>query len=328
LGIRGSLAAVRSGRSTRELCRTAQLGDPGGFATQRKAFERTRDLARHFLALDLTDLPNGFVRKAVTYSGRLLESLKAVMAYTGAEPQKAAIVEAFENEEGTFYSHFSQALGISLVRGSGIQEIIARLQAESKKHEELLGNLETEKVAIAELAGTVAVANYAKFFHDEARAHTVASRWWLGATAAIGAGMASFALYLLVTGTEMISAAVASARVPEISTGTLVHQTLAKALLFSVLYFALVSCVRVYRAHRHNVVVNRHRENALSSFRAFVIAAGDDLQTRNAVLLQATQTIFQPQSTGFATGETEPSPTQFIEVVKTIEGGGRGQRIS
>jgi hypothetical protein len=79
--------------------------------------------------------------------------------------------------------------------------------------------------------------------------------------------------------------------------------------------------VRNYAASRHNLVVNRHRQNALSSFETFVKGAGDQ-QTKDAVLLQATQSIFVPQDSGFIRGESTPQPgSQIIEILRGIGGG-------
>ena len=76
------------------------------------------------------------------------------------------------------------------------------------------------------------------------------------------------------------------------------------------------------RAHRHNEVVNRHRQNALSSFETFVAAARADEQTKNAVLLEATRSIFALQPTGYDSTDAESAgSSQLIEVMRTLPGG-------
>jgi hypothetical protein len=62
-------------------------------------------------------------------------------------------------------------------------------------------------------------------------------------------------------------------------------------VVLSVFYFAMVATSRNYRAHQHNWTVNKHRQNASSTFETFVKATTDD-QTKNAVLLYAAQAIF------------------------------------
>jgi hypothetical protein len=80
---------------------------------------------------------------------------------------------------------------------------------------------------------------------------------------------------------------------------------------------ASVWCGKSYRAYRHNAVVNRHRQNALATFEAFAKAASD-AETKNAVLLQATQCIFSPQQTGYVSGEPETAMPQVLEIVRNV----------
>jgi hypothetical protein len=81
----------------------------------------------------------------------------------------------------------------------------------------------------------------------------------------------------------------------------------------------LIWCTRNYSAARHNQVVNQHRRNALNTFRAFTEAAAGDEATKNAVLLEATRSIFAPQPTGYGKGENEPQPAaQILEVFRGV----------
>lgn len=57
-----------------------------------------------------------------------------------------------------------------------------------------------------------------------------------------------------------------------------------------------------YTTHKHNAVVNRHRQNALLTYRALVTAA-EDTGTQDIVLAHAASCIFSPQETGFATSK-------------------------
>jgi len=90
-----------------------------------------------------------------------------------------------------------------------------------------------------------------------------------------------------------------------------------KIFIFSILLSAAVWCGKTYRAYRHNAVVNRHRQNALATFEAFAKAASD-VETKNAVLLQATQCIFSPQQTGYVSGEPESALPPVLEIVRNL----------
>jgi hypothetical protein len=85
-----------------------------------------------------------------------------------------------------------------------------------------------------------------------------------------------------------------------------------------VLLFGLAFSGRQFVASRHNETVNRHRQNALQTFETFVQGAGDP-ETKDAVLMEATRSIFASQPTGFLRNEGErDSPSTAIEVVRKI----------
>jgi hypothetical protein len=99
----------------------------------------------------------------------------------------------------------------------------------------------------------------------------------------------------------------------------IVQHALGKILVFTALYYGLIWCGRNYRANRHNYVMNKHRQNSLSTFESFVRAAQQDTAIKNAVLLQATTAIFAPQVTGYAAQETDPeSPNKIIEITRSL----------
>ena len=61
---------------------------------------------------------------------------------------------------------------------------------------------------------------------------------------------------------------------------------------------------RNYTTHKHNAVVNRHRQNALLTYRALVEASATK-GTEDIVLAHAASCIFSPQETGFSPGKGE-----------------------
>jgi hypothetical protein len=65
-----------------------------------------------------------------------------------------------------------------------------------------------------------------------------------------------------------------------------------------------------------NYILNRHRQNALDTFETFVTATADN-QNKDAVLLQATQTIFSAQNSGFINQDSEsPNLSPLLELIK------------
>ena len=77
-----------------------------------------------------------------------------------------------------------------------------------------------------------------------------------------------------------------------------------KLLIFAVLGYLLLLAARNYSTHKHNAVVNRHRQNALLTYRKIVEASGS-AGTEDIVLAHAASCIFSPQETGFSHGKGE-----------------------
>lgn len=200
------------------------------------------------------------------------------------------------------------------VHAKAAQEQIARIAEVAKTANASMKELEGILAAAREAAGKVGVSEHAKHFAEEANQHGTDSGRWLAAT--VLAGVLTFVLTVL----NYLKLAETDATLGQFAQ---VQIIVAKLLLFSVLLTTTIWCGRNYRAARHNLVVNRHRQNALSSFQTFAEATSD-AQTKNAVLLQATQSIFAPQSSGYVSGEGETAPSpQIIELIRSVTGSGK-----
>jgi hypothetical protein len=90
-----------------------------------------------------------------------------------------------------------------------------------------------------------------------------------------------------------------------------------KVLVISGGFYALSVCMKNYRAYKHNQVLNKHRHNALTTFETFTKST-EDPQTKNAILLEATHTIFGNQNTGYNNAETNDGDftSKVIEYIR------------
>ena len=102
-----------------------------------------------------------------------------------------------------------------------------------------------------------------------------------------------------------------------------IQLAISKVLIFTVLSYMLYLSAKNFLSHKHNAVVNRHRQNALLTYKALVKAAGDDQTTSDAVLLHAAACIYSPQPTGYgARSDNNQSATSVIELLsKPLSGG-------
>ncbi len=100
---------------------------------------------------------------------------------------------------------------------------------------------------------------------------------------------------------------------------------MSKVLIFGVIAYMLVLCARNFLSHKHNGIVNRHRQNALLTFKSLTDAAsGED--RRDIVLTHAAACIFSPQDTGYTRGPSgqDNSPAKLFEVLPKLSGSSGG----
>ena len=149
------------------------------------------------------------------------------------------------------------------------------------------------------------ISQYKAIFADQAKEyHKEAQNWlWI----AIGTTAVFFgAFYLLPTLIESGGPG---------WTGIL-QNLFAKGFLLSPIYLWLNRSIKNYAAQKHLEVINTHRQNALETFDTFVAAAGENRETRDAVLLSATDAIFDANQTGYlspkGSGADSKSPVQQV----------------
>ena len=161
--------------------------------------------------------------------------------------------------------------------------------------------------AIRTATAKAGVSQEAATFHTAARRYETASRiWLLGALVAVAATVgAAFALVLAwdIDG--------------QISEADVLQIVLAKAAVLAILTYGTVTTVRLYRSNAHLAAVNRHREDALRTFRTFVegTEAGE---IKDKVLLAAAHAAFGQTATGLI-GEKSDSGNA-LEVLDGIGG--------
>ena len=155
--------------------------------------------------------------------------------------------------------------------------------------------------AARDAAAEAGVATFTHAFDTEANRVRTTSRGWLIATSI---GAITTILWAIISYFWPAP--------PENATAwDLARLMFAKISVVVVLITATVWCGRMYRALKHQQAVNRHRALGLQTFQAFTAATGDD-QTKNAVLLAATNSIFDNVPTGLADQNSKGDTVRVI----------------
>ena len=189
---------------------------------------------------------------------------------------------------------------------------------------EIEKNLELSKegaAAISEAAGKSGVSKHARDFAEAAKHYTSMGWCWFAGTLVMAATTAYLVYKIIyVPFNDLMSEAVNVTATANQSVNSIlmIQLTFSKILLISVSFFVLLWAARNYKVNRHLAVVNRHRQHALATFHTFVSAAEDRVETRDAVLLEATRCIFSPSVTGYLGKEEDAAINPVVNILKTM----------
>lgn len=198
------------------------------------------------------------------------------------------------------------AYGVVRSTDTSVMETQARaaiqsIKDDSAKLTKSLGEAKEEAdkalIEIRKVAAEQGISQEAVHFKNEADSQEILATTWLGYTFRFAIAVAAFALV-----------SVFLHKIPWIRPETTleaIQLVSSKFLIFAVLGYMLLMASRNYTTHKHNAVVNRHRQNALLTYKTLVEASGSGVQ--DIVLAHAASCIFSPQETGFSHGKGESS---------------------
>ena len=319
----GVLAAI----VPESLVRKGELGTELSFESGLPYFRRNLELLKRLGNQNIDTLPFSIHSTLGTMAQQQIAYFKQVQEFTlGKYPQNAVanrdnfINQIRDSYDGLFSAIFPVlsflsdegkdfALLESQARGK-IKSIESfRKEIEAAKTKEL-AEVESVLEKVRKAAAEVGVSQHAINFADEAKYHERKGIHWLAATIALTMINIAYALIIAFYYSDVVS--------PTLTTSQIVEGAVSKLIAFSILSFGMIWCSRNYRAHRNGHIVNKHRQNALSTFETFVKATSDE-QTKNAVLMQAAQSIFTPQNTGYLTSDSEQvQSTKILEIIRGV----------
>jgi hypothetical protein len=195
----------------------------------------------------------------------------------------------------------------------------ATMKAEADELSTFIANARKEAEsalsAVKEQAAEAGVSTNAQIFVGDAKKHHDLSQAWLKATVWVASVTILAAVATLVT---------AFVYQPE-DLPAAIQYVVAKVLVLSTLSFGVLWCARNYKSQKHNETLNKHRANALMTFRAFVEGTSD-VRVKDAILLQAAQAAFSARPTGFDSAEKDSQTiSPVVEILgKTIPKAGEG----
>lgn len=307
------------------LVQADRLGQEMSFESGLPYFDRVLRLFHMLHDIDMETIPHGHASKVLEEARTVDEQIQAVLTFRPIDNNPIAtrdgLINWFMNRYDHIFNAISPIISFAIRKGTDFEKLqveardaLAQLAAAKAQAEadgkKMLDETQSVLTKVRQAAADVGVAQHATHFQKEADFFKDTSVIWLKFTIGLGTfaalwGYFSFALF----------------KIPADATNTSIFIVQSVASRISVLFIALyllLWCARNYAARQHNFVINKHRQNALSTFETFIKAAGDDLDTKNAVLLQTTQCIFANQPSGFINKDSDQdSPNKIIEIMRS-----------
>lgn len=233
--------------------------------------------------------------------------------------ERTSLIQQAENEYAALYADSIGVVALSIGRTADFKRLEsegrAAIQSISDASKELLESLSEREAEgdrilaeIKKVAAEQGVTQQAVYFRDEAANHNTQAEIWQNRLFQSAGLLALYAVATLFI--HKISLFTPT------STYETVQLALSKVLIFGVLSFVVFLCARNYSAHKHNSVVNKHRQNGLMTFKALVDAAMTK-ESKDVILNHAASSIFAPQPTGYGGDATSEgaSSKSVVELV-------------
>ena len=276
------------------------------------------------ISLDvLAELPRSPLERIKSRANEDFNRLDAILKFdpnqSTPQSQRDGLIVDLANQYEPAFDILYQMISYSAARSTDFKGLESQARSAAQEIQDRAGVLMTELqksksdadavlAEIRKVAAEQGVSQQAIHFANEATSHETQSKFWLKCTA----GAAGTLLLWAIVSLFLHKWAFLSPN----STYESVQLAMSKALIFGVVSFATYLCAKNFLSHKHNAIVNKHRQNALATYRAIVEASNGQANS-DIILSQAAACIFSPQSTGYTSGKpvdgaTAKSVVEFL----------------
>ena len=298
------------------------------FEAARESLNLLFGLCSHLKVLPLDIIPNPVADTFVASLTQAEKVIAQIKTFSIENPNPTAVRDQIINQIKQFSEHLlttTQSWIPFLAYQKGdIQKNIDALSKAVKDANKILddsinetsdkkGQIDNIVTAAREASASAGVGVFTSDFDGQSNSLETEAKKWLAGTMwlAIATVVVALLSFLLPIDKDATNAQI-------------VQYMTSKLVVLLVFLTATIWCGRIYKALKHQVTVNRHRANSLKTFQAFVKAAGDD-NTRDAVLLETTRSIFAISPSGYLdlTDSSSDTNTKVMEIFKGVAAGGK-----
>lgn len=310
----------------KSLAREQELGSALNFSDAEKPAGAVLDLFRQLPKQALKDFPASKLNEIHSQANGFFNQLEGILKFdpkvADAYNVRNSAIDNLRNQYEHYFNFLSPFIAYASSRqrdfGALEREARASIQTVADHAADITHELETQREEAARILADVrrvaaehGVSQQAVYFQQESDLHEQQAESWKLITIWTAVGLGVFAAGSVFLHKWSVLAPT--------DTYTSIQLGLSKALVFVVIAYVLLLSARNFLAHKHNAIVNKHRQNALLTFNALVNAAGQP-EARDIVLSYASACIFAPQETGYTKsgGGGADVPSNIIQTVPKL----------
>lgn len=304
----------------------ARTGDYGTFDFKPAVDPARRliDLFKRIPMAALEDFPDGNLQQIRAQADAVFSMVEQIRKFKIEDGNpagfRAQIVEQLTNQYPSTWGTLHPYIGYAAARVADFPRLEAEgraaVQSINDRTAELVAALNATKAQAEEAlnaarraAAEQGVSQQAVYFRDEAAAHDTAAETWRKYT-----GLLAIALALYAAGSVFVHKWEWLKPTTGFESAQLITS---KILIFAVISYVLILAAKNFLSHKHNAIVNKHRQNALMTFNALAQAAKDQ-SAKDIILTHAASCIFAPQETGYSKSTSGPDPAIARSMVSLI----------
>jgi hypothetical protein len=288
--------------------------------------KRIIDLFKQLPATMLEQLPESELKSIRSSADSIFALFEEILAFDvdvgDVKNRQSQFVDRLKSSYQNYFTQLYPLISFSVARTVDFNRLEEQGRAAVQNVRDLTDSLmaeiadqQTEAARILEQVRQTAaergVSQEAEYFKKEADIHRDEAEKWQTWTIwmSIVVGLYGFATLFLH-------------KIPFL-TPTNTYETIqliaSKLIIFFVLVYMLAISARNFLSNRHNEIVNRHRQNALMTYRTLVDAGGT-AEARDVILNHAAASVYQLHDTGF-TKSTESGSTTSSSVIGLLSKG-------
>jgi len=295
------------------LPREKELGTVLNFRHAVEPAKALVELYKRIPATVLGDFPVAQLLQILNQANNDYNRLKEILDFKAGQPVDArdSLIKQLGNSYQASFSALHPLISYAASKAADFQrletEARAMIQSVQDQGEKIAEKLqekqeEAEKILtdIRKAAAEQGVSQQAVYFQQAEKEHEKQAKTWLIATIWLAAAMTLYAVASLFIH-----------KIPLLRSDTVygsIQLGVSKTLVFAVISYMLYLCARNFLANKHNSIVNKHRQNALMTYKA-ILNAAKDIEQKEIILTHAASCIFGPQNTGYSRSDGDRSPS-------------------